>query len=95
MAFTSLSAKLRITLAGHHRHVALQTVTLQYLATSVRGPQPFPVYLSYCFLRVIANATWAKTFPTEIQINFKNVFQSILSHVHPMVLHTVNTKATV
>jgi len=74
MKFTSLRGKLHFTLAGHHHHVALKTVTLPYLARSVRCPQAFPVYPSYYFPRVIANAAWATSFPTDVEINFIKIF---------------------
>jgi hypothetical protein len=74
MKFRSFHGKLHFTLAGHHRHVALETVTLPYLARSIRGPQVFPVYISYYFLRVIANAAHDTSFPTEIQINLTQMF---------------------
>jgi len=74
MIFMSLSGKLHFTLADHHRHVALKTVTLPYPARSVQGPEAFPVYLSYYFLLLIANAAWDIYFPTDIQINSTKMF---------------------
>ena len=36
--FTSLSGTSRFNLAGHHRHVAIETITSLYLVRSVRDP---------------------------------------------------------
>ena len=74
MKFTSLLGKLHFYFAGHHRNFALITNNLLHPARSVRGPQPFPVYLNFYFLHIMANAAWATSFPTEIQINFTKIF---------------------